>query len=106
MNITSEDEALFELYVNGKTSDKRYRKLPIPVIKGYKKAVDYMKTAQRIEDLFRIKGLNYEALHGDREGQESVRCNDTWRLIFQSSPLDGSVVITEIELIEISHHYD
>lgn len=34
------------------------------------------------------------------------RCNDTWRLIFKSSPLDGSIVITEIELLEISHHYD
>ncbi len=76
------------------------------MIKGYKKAVDYMKAAERIEDLFRLKGLHYEALHGDREGQESVRCNDVWRLIFRSFPLDGSIVITEIELLEISHHYD
>ena len=65
-----------------------------------------MRAAQRIEDLFRLKGLNYEALHGDRKGQESVRCYATWRLIFKSSPLDGSIVITEIELLEISHHYD
>ena len=101
MNITSEDEALLELYENGKTSSKRYRRLPVQVIKGYKKAVDYMKAARRIEDLFRLKGLNYEALHGDRKGQESVRCNGAW-----SSPLDGSIVITEIELLEISHHYD
>ena len=42
MNITSEDEALLELFENGKTSDKKY----------------------------------------------------------------GSIIITEIELIEISHHYD
>ena len=35
MNITSEDEALLELYENGKTSDKRYIRLPIQVIKGY-----------------------------------------------------------------------
>ena len=59
MNITSEDEALIELYTNGKTSDKRYRSLPPQVIKGFKKAVDYMKAAQRIEDLFPLKGLNY-----------------------------------------------
>ena len=37
MNITSEDEALLELYENGKTSDKRYRRLPIQVIKGTRK---------------------------------------------------------------------
>ena len=34
MIITSEDEALLELYTNGKTSDKRYRSLPPQVIKG------------------------------------------------------------------------
>ena len=95
MNITSEDEALIELYTNGKTSDK-----------GFKKAVDYMKAARRIEDLFPLKGLNYEALKGKRRGQESVRCNGAWRLIFRSSPIDGSVIITNIELLEISHHYD
>jgi toxin HigB-1 len=106
MNITSEDEALLELYENGKTSDKRYRRLPTPVIKGYRKAVDHLIAARRIEDLFPLKGLNYEALKGDRKGQESVRCNGAWRLIFRSSPLDGSIIITEIELLEISHHYD
>ena len=88
------------------TADKRYRRLPAQVVKGYQKAVNYMKAANRIEDLFRLKGLNYEALKGDRKGQESVRCNGAWRLIFRSSPLDGSIVITEIELLEISHHYD
>ena len=51
-------------------------------------------------------GLCYERLRGDRKNQESVRCNDVYRLIFQSSPADGSIIITEIELIEITHHYD
>ena len=106
MNVISEGKALLELYENGRTTDKRYRKLPIQAIKGYKKAVDYMRAAKRVEDLFRLKGLNYEALHGNRKGQESVRCNDAWRLIFKSSPLDGSIIVTEIELLEISHHYD
>lgn len=105
MNITTDDEALIELYLRGKTSDKRYKKVPIQAIKGFKKAVDIMKAVDRIEDLFRFHGLRYERLIGDRKGQESVRCNDTWRLIFKSYPQEGSVVITEICLIEISHHY-
>ena len=33
MNITSEDEALLELYENGKTSDKRYRRTEIELLK-------------------------------------------------------------------------
>ena len=91
---------------NGKTSDKKYKRLPIAAIKGYVKAVNKMRAATRIEDIMRDHGLRYERLHGDRKDQESVRCNDVWRLIFQSSPADGSIIITEIELIEISHHYD
>ena len=42
MNITSEDEALLELFENGKTSDKKYKRLPIAAIKGYVKAVNKM----------------------------------------------------------------
>ena len=106
MNITSADEALLELYTNGKTSDKRYKRLQLQVIRGVKKAVDYMKAARRIEDLFPMNGLNYEALKGDRKGQESVRCNGAWWLIFRSSPIDGSIIIAEIELLEFLHHYD
>ena len=106
MNVTSEDEALVELFVEGKTSDKKYRKLPIGAVKGYVKAVNYMRAADSINDIIRINGLHYERLRGNRSGQESVRCNDVWRLIFRSSPADGSIIVTEIELIEISHHYD
>lgn len=82
MNITSEDEALLELFENGKTSDKKYKRLPIAAIKGYVKAVNKMRAATRIEDIMRDHGLRYERLHGDRKDQESVRCNDVWRLIF------------------------
>ena len=35
MNIISEDVALLELFENGKTSDKKYKKLPVAAIKGY-----------------------------------------------------------------------
>ena len=51
MNITSEDEALLVLFENGKTSDKKYKRLPIAAIKGYVKAVNKMRAATRIETL-------------------------------------------------------
>ena len=95
-----------ELFENGKTSAKKYKRLPIAAIKGYVKAVNKMRAANRIEDIMRDHGLHYERLRGDRKDQESVRCNDVWRLIFQSYPAEDSIIITEIELIEISHHYD
>ena len=66
MNIYTEDEALIELLEEGCTNDKRYKRLPKDVIKGYIKAYNHLKAATTI---------------------------------------DGSLIITEIELIEISNHY-
>jgi len=51
MNVSTKDQALDELYKFGKTQDKKYKKLPIEAIKGYIKAVDYLKAVKRIEDL-------------------------------------------------------
>ncbi len=53
MNIYTEDEALIELLEEGCTNDKRYKRLPKDVIKGYIKAYNHLKAATRIEDLFR-----------------------------------------------------
>lgn len=106
MNIYTEDEALLELMEFGKTNDKKYSKLPKEAIKGFIKAVKFLKLANRIEDLYKFKGLNYEVLKGEFKGYESIRCNDTWRLIFKSFAQEGCIIVTEINLIKISHHYE
>lgn len=106
MNIETDDESLVELIENGKTSNKRYKKLPIAAIKGFQKAIFYMRSSSNIEMLKRINGLHYEKLKGNLNGYESVRCNNVWRLIFKSYAKEGSIVITEVKLIEISHHYE
>ena len=41
MNIYTEDEALIELLEEGCTNDKRYKRLPKDVIKGYIKEEFY-----------------------------------------------------------------
>lgn len=105
MNVFTEDEALEELLKTGETSDKRYRKLKKSVISGFFKAIAIMRGANRIEELFRYKGLHYERLSGNLKSYESVRCDKRWRLIFKSFPKDGCIIITEICLIEISDHY-
>lgn len=105
MNIYTEDKSLIELLEEGCTNDKRYKKLPKDVIRGYIKAYYHLKAARRIEDLYRIGSLHYERLKGNLKDFESIRCTGRWRLIFRSSSIDGSVIITEIELIEISNHY-
>lgn len=105
MRISTDNEALLELYTTGKSNDKRYKKLPKSTISGFIKAVNLIKTAKRIEDLFQHKGLNYERMRGRLKDFESVRCDIKYRLMFKSSALDNSIIITEVELFEITDHY-
>lgn len=103
MNITTDNKALKELLETGKTTDKVLRKLPKGVVEGFIKAVGIMKRVERIEGLYLYRGLNYEKL--TNIGIESVRCNGKYRLIFKSSPDEGKIIITNIELFEITNHY-
>ena len=59
MNIYTEDEALIELLEVGCTNDKRYKRLPKDVIKGYIKAYNHLRAAKRIEDLSSTYKCNF-----------------------------------------------
>lgn len=105
MHVTTDNRYLIELFKTGKSNDRRYKKLPQSAIKGFVKAVRILEKSNRIEDLFQFKGLNYERLKGNLKDFESVRCDSRYRLLFKSGSSDGSIVITEIELYEITDHY-
>ena len=105
MRITTDNIALRDLLESGRTDDKHLRKLPKSAISGFLKAVHIIAISSRIEDLFRYKGLNYEALEGNLKGFESVRCDKKYRLVFKSFPDEGKIVITNVELINITNHY-
>lgn len=105
MIIFFDDKALEELYYTGHTSDKKYKKLQISIVKAYIKAVNYLRAATRIEDLFRIHSLCYEKKTGDRQGQEFVRINDKYRLRLSSFAGSDGIVVNVL-LIEISKHYE
>lgn len=105
MIIEFEQEYLRELYEEGKASGKKHRFQP-QVIKQYKKTLNYMKYVSKIEDLFRIGSLNYEKLSGNKNGLESVRVNDQYRIEFKSR-IEGEVpqIITICSIVELSNHY-
>lgn len=104
MEIEFEEEYLKRLYCEGK-SDKKHRFQPA-IIKKYKETIDRLKAAKRIEDLFPIKSLNYEKLSGDKNGLESVRVNDQYRIEFVSR-IEGEEpkTITICSITELSNHY-
>lgn len=103
MKITTDNKALKELLETGKTTDKVLKKLPKGVIEGFIKAVAIIRRVDRIEGLFLYRGLNYEKLANT--SIESVRCNGKYRLTFRSYPDKGEIIITNIELFEITNHY-
>ena len=86
MEIKFDKEYLEELYLTGKTSDKKHRFQP-QIIAKYRKTVDLLESLTSIEDLYRYHSLHYEALVGDKSGLESVRVNDQYRIEFKTTKI-------------------
>lgn len=103
MQITFEEIYLKDLYTKGFSSDKKHRYQP-QIIRGYQKAIKYLIAANRIEDLFPIKSLHIEALHGNKEGLFSVKANNQYRVEFSISQ-EGEPVITICNIMALSNHY-
>lgn len=61
------------------------RKLPFPIQKTARRKLVYLDDADDLRDLFAPPGNRLEALHGDREGQHSIRINDQYRICFKWS---------------------
>lgn len=99
MVVTFDKDYLRELYVTGK-GDKKHRFQP-DIIKRYKKSIDYLKSANKIEDLFLVPSLHYEVLKGDKVGVSSIRVNTQYRIEFTVS----DSVITVCNVLELSNHY-
>jgi proteic killer suppression protein len=45
--------------------------------------LDRLDPATSLRDLAALPGNRFEALHGDRKGQYSIRINDQWRICFE-----------------------
>ena len=59
------------------------RKLPLTIQKTARRKLVYLDDADDLRDLFAPPGNRLEALHGDREGQYSLRINDQYRVCFK-----------------------
>ena len=105
MKIVFEEDYLEQLYTDGKAKGKKYR-FPKGVISKYKQTIDKLRVADRIEDLFPFKSLNYEKLIGDKKGLESVRVNQQYRIEFRSS-VEGEEpdTFTICSIVELNNHY-
>lgn len=104
MEIKFEKKYLEELYLNGKTSDKKHRFQP-QIIAKYRKTIDLLESLTVVEDLYRYHSLHYEVLVGDKAEIESVRVNDQYRIEFKTTKVVSEIVVTLCNIIELSNHY-
>ena len=59
------------------------RKLPHDFQKTARRKLIYLDDAEDLRDLLAPPGNKLEKLHGNREGQYSIRINDQWRICFR-----------------------
>jgi proteic killer suppression protein len=67
-----------------------------PVVRGYRKVMAWIRSADDERDLYNLKSLHYEKLKGDRSHQRSLRLSEKFRLIVeleQAGPEKRLVVI-------------
>ena len=104
MEINFDKKYLEELFYSGKTADKKYRFQP-QIVAKYKKTITILQSVSCIEDLFSYNALCYEKLKGDKDGLESVRVNDQYRVEFKTTKVVSETVVTICNIIELSNHY-
>ena len=97
MEIEFDNEELSTIYQTGKTP-KGYQP---DVIKAFFKTIRILEANKRIEDLYKMNSLNFEALT-NRQGFYSVRVNLQYRLEFKYN-INGTVTV--ITITKLSNHY-
>lgn len=106
MTIEFDKDYLRELFEQGRCRSKKYRFQP-DVISRYVKSVKTLEIVRRIEELYLIRSLRFEALTGDRKGLYSVRVNDQYRIEFRLAAAAGDEppCIMICTIVELSNHY-
>jgi proteic killer suppression protein len=104
MIVIFEKEYLRDLYITGKTLNKKHRFQP-EIVKKYRRCIDTLISASGVESLFVIHSLNYEILKGDKQGVSSIRVNNQYRIEFIVKNEEIEPAVTICNIIELSNHY-
>ena len=94
-------------YLEKLYDDKPVKKLAFSkeLVIQFKKTVLRLKQVDNSQQLRQFRGLNFEALKGDKKGLYSVRVNQQYRLEFQLE--NDNITLVEVVLIEeLSKHYE
>ena len=104
MKIIVDKPYLEELYLKGRTSDKKHRFQP-QIISKYRKTIDLIESLSVVQDFDRYHSLNYEMLTGDKAGIELVRVNNKYRIEFKTVNVVSEIVVTVCNILDLTNHY-
>lgn len=104
MKIIFDKRYLEELYLKGRTSDKKHRFQP-QIISKYRKTIDLIESLSVVQDFDRYHSLNYEMLTGDKAGIELVRVNNKYRIEFKTDNVVSEIVVTVCNILDLTNHY-
>ncbi len=102
MKVAFKTKELEQLYITPLNEIRGKQKFSRDVIKQYQAKVRILTIIDNLKDLYPIRSLNFEALSGNRKGRFSIRLNKQFRLII----IEAEDELIEIEIIEISKHYE
>ncbi len=74
------------------------KRIPHTIAKVALRKLMMIDAAETLSDLKVPPANRLEALHGDREGQWSIRINDQWRIVFV--PRSGGSDYEDVEIID------
>lgn len=99
MNVFFDDEALEELYMSGKSSDKKYKKLSKDkkLVDGFRRAVSVMYGVKCASELKNYSFLHYEQLRYRNESSVRIVNGRIERLLFQERADGIEVLLIEID---------
>ena len=95
MEVEFRDDDLDRLETDARFTNR----LPVAVVRGYRKVLNWIRQAKDERDLRAMKSLRFERLKGARKHQYSMRLNIQYRLIVEIRERKGhrTVVVVAIE---------
>lgn len=82
------------------TAEKDAHKYGRAAVEAFFEVMAIIRAAQDERDLYTIKGLRFEKLKGDRQGQHSIRLNRQWRLIVVIESDEQGNFIVVVDLVD------
>lgn len=102
METTFQNKNFEELFETGKS--KKYKKVPKNIIEEFIEAVEFLKDAVSIHDIWKHPAYNFEHLSGTKK--YSMRLNRKWRLELSIDWIDDTKVeVKVVNILDLTSHY-